>query len=154
MAELITRESVRWEFPGEAIAAGAIYWRPTGSRYICEPPVLDTDEDWIVYVSGMVEFAATLGKAVPGFEEGESCCDCPDFVSIRLPGNINLIATDKHWFYRKYVIATEVAKRLNLRAKCDRILLFDSVIFGSKTSKWKSEPVPADLPDKEVAWLS
>jgi hypothetical protein len=22
----------------------------TGSRYICDPPVIDTDEDWIVYV--------------------------------------------------------------------------------------------------------
>lgn len=133
---------VQWNFPEQAVAAGAIEWRPTGSRYICDPPVLNTDQDWIVYVNAMVNFAERLGKIVPGFEEGESCSECPDFVSIRLPGNINLIATDKHWFYKKYVLATEVSRRLNLQSKVDRILLFDSVIFGTEASKWKSEPVP------------
>ncbi len=130
-----------WTFPAIAIESGAIDWRPTGSRYICDPPVLDTDQDWIVFVNSLTSFAVALGKAVPGFEEGESCAECPSFISIRLPPDVNLIATDRWWFYQKYVVATEVAKRLNLLRKPDRILLFDSVIFGSDLASWKSDRV-------------
>lgn len=134
-----------FQIPKQAKDAGAIEWHPTGSFYICNPSITDTDRDWIVYVYDAEKFAKRLGQEVDDqIEEGESCSDSPDFISLRILENANLIVTEKPWFYKKFVLATEVAKRMNLRNKSDRILLFDAIIFGNDKAKWKSEAVPGD----------
>lgn len=99
---------------------------PTGSRYICSPPVMDTDRDTVILVNGFYPYDELL--------EGEGWEHCAndeynkegDFVSYR-KGEDNYIITEDEDFFNQYVIATEAAKVLNLTNKEDRIKLFRAV---------------------------
>jgi hypothetical protein len=105
------------------------YW-PTGSRYICTPPTMDTDEDFVVLMDrGYHAKLDEIGFAVegrPGFYTGN---DNGGFLSFRR-GDENLIATDDPEFFNLFVTATELAKRFNLTEKADRIALFQAVLYG------------------------
>jgi hypothetical protein len=46
-------------------------------------------------------------------------------------GETNLIITGDFDFFRRYLSATEVAKKFNLMSKEDRVLLFQSVLYGN-----------------------
>lgn len=106
-------------------------YAPTGSNYICTPPVKDTDIDYVVY-TGDLEW--TLDKLTSiGWVQGDTknyseLVD--DFVSMRFDV-INLIVTGDFSFYDKWVKATAVAKKLNLLKKQDRIILFDFVLYDT-----------------------
>ena len=95
---------------------------PTGSKVICEPPVMDTDEDWIVWVKeeGFSHSSLLNAGFVP---DGENYHD-GHFTSYR-KGELNLILIEDKQVYSAYCRATDTAKSLNIRDKADRITLFD-----------------------------
>lgn len=99
---------------------------PTGSRYICNPPVEGTDNDTVLLVNGFYDWEAMLLQE--GWEK--PFADYPDlgqyFSSFR-KGEDNYIVTEDVGFYEDYVKATEAARRLNLLDKDDRIALFDAI---------------------------
>ena len=110
-------------------AAGAPH-QMTGSRYICNPAPMDTDEDWIALDVGWHLFTA-LGKA--GFEKNtdpELYDAMPDFWAFRL-GEFNVVVTDEKSFFDRFCAATELAKTRNLLIKQDRIALFQSILYGN-----------------------
>ncbi len=93
---------------------------PTGSNYICDPPVLNTDIDWVVLVrSNPVPELEELGWELcgedMGYDDGQA-----DFDAIRRQ-NINLILVYEGEEFNRWVDATESAKKLNLTNKQDRI---------------------------------
>lgn len=98
----------------------------TGSNYICNPPVVDTDIDTVFLVNGYYDYAALLVK--DGWEdcgkqyEGHKS----EFQAFR-KGKDNYIVTEDPLFYWSYVKATEGAKALNLTNKDDRIKLFQTI---------------------------
>ena len=100
---------------------------PTGSRVICTPPVLDTDNDWLVFVpDGLrqtaIDFLATSGATNVHGQEAYS-----DGVCFR-HGDVNpILIWDYEAFYR-WVTATYWAHRFNLTDKKDRIALFSAVV--------------------------
>lgn len=101
---------------------------PTGSSYICNPPVVDTDIDFVVY-------SPTLAKlhewcVVNGFKTNFEDYAIEEFRSYKR-GVINLIVTNDATFYKRSVKATEVARQLNLLDKQQRIDLFDFVMYES-----------------------
>lgn len=114
--------------------AGAVYWQETGSRFICNPPVTDTDHDIVVWVSRFDAAIETLladGWAVN--ENDPSYCyrdnnELPFFTARR--GEVNLIVYQSYEGYAAFVQATMVAKHLNLTNKEDRIALFAAVCGG------------------------
>lgn len=107
----------------------AVAWAPTGSRYICNPPPIDTDEDWVCLSSDGLRKALELaGATVDG--DPEKYEGMTNFVSWRL-GSVNLILTDCPDFYRLFVAATEEARRQNLMHKPDRIALFQRHLYGN-----------------------
>ena len=105
---------------------------PVGSRVTCDPPVLDTDEDFLCLVRQ---------------DAPEGWCDWPQEGSIILDvanslpvdeqfipyrhGSINLITTRSRVFYRRFVAASACAKRFNLLDKADRVTLFQAVLYGN-----------------------
>ena len=126
----------------DAIKKEGDYWQelarhPTGSRFICDPPVLDTDDDWIILVEDL-EYAkykaARLDWYSAGsgyYREGSDHEELGPFVSMRhSEGNSNYIFTDDAEFYDRYVAATLLAKKYNLLNKADRIQLFHAVLYG------------------------
>jgi|SRR6185312_117840 len=107
---------------------------PTGSNYICNPPVNNTDIDTVILVKEGYEPAlAELGREPTLVTDGsdETYCNNGDFKSWR-KGNKNYIVTSYPDFYKKFVIATKAAKALNLLNKEQRIYLF-TCIFDAQS---------------------
>jgi hypothetical protein len=112
-----------------------IYWHPTGSRFTCDPPVMNTDEDYVCLMvdSGVLE---TLGFHCTTGENDNY--DISEFTTWRY-GRFNLVVTDSMKFYEKFVEATNEAKAKNILDKGERIKLFQMVLYGN-------EPALEDLP--------
>lgn len=111
---------------------------PCGSRVTCNPPVLDTDEDYLVLVpaAAAVDLECVLmsegwtlgGSAIP---DESNTVDGDSRFKSWTRGSVNLIVTTSARFYRRFVAATEVCRRLNLLSKQDRIALFQAVLYAN-----------------------
>ena len=105
---------------------------PSGSRVICDPPVLTTDEDWFVWVSDWDEAAEIL--YAEGFSPTTEQQDYTAFISLR-KAYLNICVTTDIDLYKRTVLATDLAKRFNLLNKQDRVDLFNAIQFGSLEEK-------------------
>ena len=109
-----------------------------GSRVTCNPPVMDSDHDWLCLTTDWREFINVAarenfspGGSIPS-DELERRKESTEFTSLRRSqDNLNLIVTDSPRFVKRFMAATSVAKRLNLMAKYDRIALFQAVLYGN-----------------------
>lgn len=104
---------------------------PTGSSYTCDPPVLDTDVDFVVLVESLGMFtpvATDLLWEVSDPRKEKNKYPNGDFLSFRKE-NINLIVTDDKKWYDRHVLATTLAKKFNLLEKEDRCSLFEAVLY-------------------------
>jgi len=122
-------------------AVSVLGWQATGSGYICNPPVLDTDQDFVLYSvdlrTARKELEALgytysvkdvekykLGKTDP-FQMYNS------FDAYRHPeNNHNLIVVNKATDFTRWKVATLVAKELNITDKALRIMLFRAIRSG------------------------
>lgn len=106
---------------------------PVGSRVTCSPPPMDTDEDHLILIAGEDLQYALDALDAEGYVPGGSYLHPSEgaFVSLR-KGELNLLITSKDTFYRRFVAATTVARRLNLMDKEDRIALFQAVLYGNR----------------------
>lgn len=108
-----------------------IAYNKTGSRYICNPPVTNTDEDYILLVvtdPSICEWF-TNQKFVASVNDAYTHMKKDGFISYRRD-HINLIATNSRNFYNNFVKATELAKEFNLTDKKHRIMLFEAMRAG------------------------
>lgn len=104
----------------------------TGSSYICDPPVFDTDTDYVLLCSEGYEKSLRDKGFECSTSESAACIEYEsmgNFLSYR-KGNDNYIVTTDVEFYVKFVNATRLAKRLNLLKKEDRIALFQAILYG------------------------
>lgn len=110
--------------------AGARWAAPVGSRVTCDPPPQDTDEDWLCLVrDDPAQRMIGAGFTQDGLPEFYTGNDNGGFRSWRR-GDINIVITQDEAFARKFLAATELARRFNLLAKADRIALFQAVLYG------------------------
>lgn len=109
-----------------------------GSRVTCSPPALLTDEDILVLAPSnrfytALRNAGWVQDGVGNMNRTRSTlpyANATNFTSYRLGGtDLNIIATKKHTFYRRFVRATLLATRFNLLNKKDRIELFQAVLY-------------------------
>ena len=100
----------------------------TGSSYICNPPITDTDIDFVIYSQDWDKLHDWCEKNA--FKTNFEDYELEEFRSYKR-GIINLIVTNDATFYRRFVKATEVAKKLNLLDKQQRVDLFDFVMYES-----------------------
>lgn len=104
----------------------------TGSREICDPPPLDTDEDFVCLVGSIraaVYNLRSLGFVSPPLEYDPEFSEQIPFETLRR-GEENLILYESVEGFNAWVAATKVAKSLNLTKKSDRIALFRAVRSG------------------------
>lgn len=120
----------------------------SGSRVICDPPVLDTDEDHLYLVSdldhagqwfGAMGWDNCLADWIDKQERDPGSRDATGY-AVELEsgarfqawrrGEVNVIITDDETLHLRSVAATLLATRLNLRAKEERIKLFRCIKFG------------------------
>jgi hypothetical protein len=117
----------------------ALKVEPCGSRVTCDPPPMHTDADFLALlppgeISSEVDDTLTMaGWKVGGSEPGDTNHPLPPtlrFMSYT-KGEVNIIITTSPDFYRRFMAATSVSKRLNLLHKPDRIALFQAVLYGN-----------------------
>ena len=111
---------------------------PTGSSYICNPPVINTDVDEMFLVDDLqeVNFQLTgLGWTKCGLEE-ETYQDKPSHWAAYRKENMNALLTTDLKYFMNFFKATEEAKHLNLLNKEDRIALFQKIL-GEEPKKKK-----------------
>lgn len=105
----------------------------TGSRFICDPPPRDTDEDHVVLVKDLATYGQYLldnGWHVTLNDAGYECDsqEAP-FITGR-KDNINLIIYSDVLGYARFVTATLMAKDCNIRDKQERVDLFMDYCAG------------------------
>ena len=90
---------------------------PCGSRVTCDPPVMNTDADYLIEcpsaeaaVSAVVNDLSSAGYQWEGSSNHYQSCAVVGFMSWR--------------------IATALCARLNLMKKADRIAVFQAVLYG------------------------
>lgn len=96
----------------------------TGSAFICDPPVLNTDVDFLLLIKNEDEFHDWCLEE--DFETNYGDYPLDEFRSYKR-GNVNLIITTSSEWYRKFQRATMLAKELNLLHKPHRIALFNFI---------------------------
>lgn len=102
----------------------------TGSREICDPFPLDTDDDYLVTVKDntSLQFIHNL-LTVGGWNKGGSeYNNNPGFWSWRR-AEVNVLTTANHEYSEKFKLATRVAKALNVLKKAERIQLFEAIVY-------------------------
>lgn len=112
---------------------GVLSWLGTGSRHIVNPPVMDTDEDYVLLVKDVFEADAWLecnGFARPSTEEDYELEESSDLLFTYRKDNLNLLVIESPSFFNKWSIATYLAKQFNLAKKEDRVALFKYVLYG------------------------
>lgn len=126
----------------------------TGSREICNPPPMDTDDDWLVLIApedkedflsffeiGTISEGDRI-QGPSGWEIGgsEPPGEESEFKSLK-KGEFNIIMTTDPSYFKYFEAATTVAKKLNLLDKRDRIMLFAAVMQGTKYEELLAVPV-------------
>ena len=110
-----------------------------GSRITCDPSPVSADEDFLILIKNDEQFQQLVDKLdADGFKlEGSEIVDPADtgnkpwdFQSFR-KDQLNLILTQNEEFYNKFLVASSVAKHLNLRHKGDRVVLFQAVLYAN-----------------------
>ena len=104
-------------------------WHQTGSTVICDPPVLTTDEDYVIYTYDMEELVKELlaiGYKICGDAEYKGK---GEFTAVR-KGKYNYIIVEKEALYNRYEAAMLLAKKRNLCVKEVRVALFRQIIDG------------------------
>lgn len=100
----------------------------TGSREICDPPVMDTDVDFVVLDVDDFPFERAGWRAT-GEQEGYGA-DSSSFATFR-SGEVNLIVVRNRTDFWKWRVATAAAKQLNIMNKNERQALFQGVLYGN-----------------------
>lgn len=111
---------------------------PTGSRIICDPPVLDTDIDYVILVENKNKFEKEIFQI--GFRDSSHNTLC-NYLNIKSEFNsykrdqINLIITESESFYNKFFTFTNEARLRNLTKKSDRVALCKSFLYGTNYTR-------------------
>lgn len=115
----------------------ALCMNMVGSRYTVDPPPTDTDEDWLVLIP---EKNFKDGRAVQLLDENRFGLDNPSahyradeglFNSWRGPENTNILITANRDFHNRFLAATSLAKKYNLKTRPERVELFQAVLYGA-----------------------
>lgn len=132
-------------------------WHPTGSFYICSPPVTDTDIDYIAY--GIMSEIAE-GLLDYGFKfTSETQYEGGTWFDTYRMGKYNILVTDNDVFYNRFVAATALARARNISSKADRIALFQKILYGdvvgfkmdeTKKPTKHALPNPKDVDQQEL----
>lgn len=127
---------------------------PTGSNYICNPPVTTTDIDTVFLVTNIAQSDVALvsnswNRCIgEGYEVLGG-----DFQAYR-KGNKNYIITQEPTYYAKYVRATKICKMMNLLNKEDRIWMFKVVMDGEYLpSNFINPTTTTVLPSQPTGWV-
>jgi hypothetical protein len=101
---------------------------PTGSRYVCSPPVMGTDIDFLVYdPSNIDDILVAAGYVKSPFTEYHNSSRAVDDFDAWRKGKVNLIVTRTLNYALPFHTATFVCKRDNITEKCMRVAVHEAL---------------------------
>lgn len=114
-----------------------------GSRVTCNPPPMDTDEDYLVLIADLELPKLQIllheqGWVLGGEEDYDKIpmaigiCEKNYGFESWTKAHLNLIITTSAAFWDRHQAATHVCKMLNLMDKQQRVALFEAVLYGAK----------------------
>jgi hypothetical protein len=115
------------------VSANAALFVPCGSRVTCDPPPMDTDEDYLVLIPSRDWERNRIQMEQAGWRLGgaDYAIDDPRFTFQSWTfEELNLIITDSLEFYDKHQIATHVCKTMNIMVKEHRVMIFQAILYG------------------------
>lgn len=116
---------------------------PAGSRYVCDPPIMNTDVDFLVFSVDSVGIKLlSAGYAQTPFTDYRGLIMGDDFYAWRR-GVVNLIVTSSVKYAEGFHTATHICKTRNVRDKWHRVLIHEA-IRGNMTTL-DIEDMGADL---------
>lgn len=96
---------------------------PAGSRYVCDPPVMNTDIDFLVYSETHINGKLVLGGyKMTSLEEYAHVIDKSKFKCWRR-GKVNLIVTHDRPFAEAFQTGTYISRVFNVGAKRTRVVI-------------------------------
>lgn len=126
-----------------------------GSRITCNPPPMNTDQDILVFTHRRANYSVIKdilqknGFTTAGAQE-EYPGSGEEFLPYKNAAkDINFIITMNEEYFDKFMVATSVAKKLNLLKKEDRVMLFEAVIRGTRYIDVTVTQLPG-----EIDWFS
>lgn len=102
----------------------------TGSNVICNPPVTDTDLDFMIFTDEYDAFVEYLTNNKWEFCGGEEYNYKDNNWCALRKGNLNYLITQDINHYTKFKEATELATKMNLLIKDQRVILFNYIMNG------------------------
>lgn len=109
---------------------------PTGSRYVCAPPVMNTDIDFLVYTEKVVDMELReAGYVKTSFSHHGTSGGKPGdpFTGWRR-GKVNLVVSSSLQYAETFHTATYIGRLYNLRDKSDRVIIHEC-LRGNKNMK-------------------
>ncbi len=122
-----------------ALVCNGFYIQPTGSRETKSGYTEYSDYDFVVLdESGRLK--GDLRKRTETWKEGGSGNDHGEFVSFKSflpisPAQLNLIITENKDYFNKWVVATDLIRKLDIKEKSQRIAVFDSIMNPEANKK-------------------
>lgn len=107
---------------------GLISIDQVGSTVTVDPPVEGTDVDYLVLVKEINTLVVSHLRSRGYTWTHNFDYDVP-FFSVR-QGDTNLILTDSEEYHKRFMLATSIAKALNLKKKIERVILFQGILYG------------------------
>lgn len=99
----------------------------TGSYFMCDPPVITTDIDFMVLTTNINAARILLCRA--GWVSSNSSEDYPEEnMHPMRRGRFNALIVDSQEYFDKWRLATEVSRDLNLLNKEDRVKVFRRIV--------------------------
>jgi len=103
---------------------------PTGSRYVCDPPVMNTDIDFGVYSTDKTIKERIIKLGYKDTTNNEPAYHFQnegyEFTAFR-KRSVNLILTHSKKFIDRHMVATHICKRKNVRDKLNRVFIHEAV---------------------------
>ncbi len=114
-----------------------------GSSVTCDPPVLDTDIDFLILIKQenletVHELLGQTGWTSHYDQYTGPKKDIKPFRAYR-KGKINYILTWDDDYHRRFLEASSLAKRFNLLNKADRVDLFNLALYGTYVTSSASQ---------------
>lgn len=104
---------------------------PTGSRYICDPPVMNTDIDFLIYTEKCIDEILIIGnfKKTPFVDYVNNS---PVKFDAWRKGKINLIVTSTLEYTERFQTATYICKMENIKNKWARVCIHEALRHNCK----------------------
>lgn len=126
---------------------GAVIF-PAGSRYVCNPPVMHTDVDFLIYVPNIkttnTEWLLTCCKYKESLMSDYRMTFATKPITCFRRGVVNLIVTWNEDYYRGFRTATHICKRFNVRHKMERVTVHEALngAFDKGHDFWELKSYP------------